>query len=94
MRWGNAKQIAAACSLFILVNSLSGLLGQAFKLQDLDLMSLALPYWLLPIAVLAGGQIGSWLAGYHIKPRLIRIMTAILILYVSVQLLYRWSTLI
>lgn len=94
MRWGNAKQIAAACSLFILVNSLSGLLGQAFKLQDLDLMSLALPYWLLPIVVLAGGQIGSWLAGHHIKPRLIRIMTAILILYVSVQLLYRWSTLI
>lgn len=94
LRWGSAKQIAAACSLFILVNSLSGLLGQAIKLQDLAQLSLALPYWPLPIAVLAGGQIGSWLIGYHIEPKVIRIMTAALILYVAAQLLYRWSTMI
>ena len=94
LRWGSAKQIAAACSLFILVNSLSGLLGQAIKLQDLALISLALPYWPLPLAVLIGGQIGSWLASYHIKPDIIRIMTAILILYVSAQLLMRWSAMI
>ena len=33
MKWGGARQIAAACSLFILVNSLSGLVGQVMKLQ-------------------------------------------------------------
>ncbi|MDP1553877.1 MAG: sulfite exporter TauE/SafE family protein [Hyphomonas sp.] len=94
LRWGTAKQIAAASSLFILVNSVSGLVGQALKLQDLAILSLTLPYWPLPIAVLVGGQVGSWLAGYHIKPNIIRVMTAILILYVAFQLLYRWSTMI
>ncbi len=94
LRWGTARQIAAASSLFILVNSLSGLAGQVLKLQDLALLSLAAPYWPLPIAVLAGGQIGSWIAGYRLKPDMIRIMTAILILYVAVQLLYRWSRMI
>ena len=37
---------------------------------------------------------GSWLAGYHIKPDIIRILTAILILYVSAQLLLRWGAMI
>lgn len=94
MRWGSPKQIAAACSLFILVNSISGLAGQLLKLQDLSLLSLTLPYWPLPIAVLAGGQIGSWLAGYRLQPNLIRVMTSVLILYVAVQLLLNWTGMI
>lgn len=90
MRWGSPRQIAAASSLFILVNSLSGLAGQMMKLQDMALLSLAAPYWPLPIAVLIGGQAGSWLAGHKLDPDLIRRLTALLILYVAVRLIWRW----
>jgi len=90
MRWGRPRQIAAASSLFILVNSLSGLTGQLMKLQDMALLALAAPYWPLPIAVLIGGQAGSWLAGYKLDPALIRRLTALLILYVAARLLWRW----
>ena len=94
MRWGAPRQIAAASSLFILVNSLSGLAGQLMKLQDLSILSLAAPYWPLPIAVLIGGQAGSWLAGYKFDPALIRRLTALLILYVAARLIWRWSAMI
>ena len=90
MQWGRPHQIAAACSLFILVNSISGLSGQLTKLQDLSLLSLAAPYWPLPLTVLLGGQIGSWLASYKFSPSVIRKMTAILILYVAIRLIVRW----
>ncbi len=94
LHWGTPRQIAAACSLFILVNSPSGLAGQLTKLQDMAILSLAVPYWPLPIAVLVGGQIGSWLAGYKLNPQLIRRLTAILILYVAARLIYRWTGMI
>jgi len=90
MRWGAPRKIAAASSLFILVNSLSGLAGQISKLQDTALLSLTAPYWPLPVAVLIGGQIGSWLAGHKLDPSLIRRLTAVLILYVAARLLHRW----
>jgi len=91
MRWGCPRQIAAACSLFILANSLSGLTGQIWKLQDLELLSLATPYWPLLPAVLIGGQIGSWLATKGLQPLIIKRLTAGLILYVAARLLYRWA---
>lgn len=90
MKWGRPQQIAAACSLFILANSLSGLTGQVIKLQDMALLELALPYWPLLVAVFAGGQVGSWAASRHMKPVWISQLTAILILYVAARLLYRW----
>ncbi len=91
MKWGHGRQIAAACSLFILANSLSGLTGQVMKLQDMALLELALPYWPLLVAVFVGGQIGSWAASQHLKPVWIGKLTALLILYVAARLLYRWS---
>jgi uncharacterized membrane protein YfcA len=94
MRWGTPRQIAAASSLFILVNSFSGLAGQLMKLQDMALLAGAAPYWSLPIAVFIGGQAGSWLASYKLKPDLIRRLTALLILYVAARLLWRWTGMI
>lgn len=90
LRWGSAKQIAAACSLFILLNSLSGLAGQLTKLADLSLLETAYPYWMLLIAVFSGGQIGSWLGAGKLSPKWMRLMTGLLILYVAVRLLLRW----
>ena len=93
LKWGPPRQIAAACSLFILANSLSGLTGQIMKLQDADILSLALPYWPLFPAVLVGGQIGSWLAAQGLRANWIKRLTAILILYVACRLLLRWASL-
>jgi len=87
MRWGTPRQIAAASSLFILVNSISGLAGQMAKLQDLALLSLTAPYWPLPVAVLVGGQIGSWFAVKKFSPELVRFATAGLVIYVGVRLI-------
>lgn len=83
MRWVNIKEAAAAASLFILVNSLAGLMGHLQKgMVD---ASLFLP---LGVAVLAGGQIGSRLGAYHVpKIRLQQILGGF-ILCVSLRLMW------
>ena len=87
MKWGTPRQIAAASSLFILANSISGLAGQVTKLQDTDVLHLALPYWPLFPLVIVGGQIGSWLASRKLEPAIVKRLTAILLLYVAARLL-------
>ncbi|NOX95855.1 MAG: sulfite exporter TauE/SafE family protein [Alphaproteobacteria bacterium] len=94
LHWGRAKEIAGACSLFILVNSLSGLTGQFMKLQSIDAIGMIQEYWLLFPAVLVGGQIGSRLSTTRLSPKTIKRLTAVLILYVSVRLLLRWLGLV
>lgn len=90
MGWGTPREIAGAASLFILVNSLSGLTGQLTKLSELALLELAQPYWPLLPAVLIGGQIGTWLGARGLAPPRIRQLTALLILYVAARLLWRF----
>lgn len=90
MRWGNAKQIAGACAFFILVNSLAGLTGQTLKIESAPVFSALSPYWILLPAVLIGGQIGSWLGSSRINVEAIKNLTALLILYVAVRLLWRF----
>jgi len=92
--WGTARQIAAACSLFILLNSIAGLAGQTTKLGDTALLTQVLPFWSLLVAVLIGGQIGSWLGAGKLQAVWMKRMTAILILYVAARLLWRWSHMI
>lgn len=89
-RWGPAKKIAATCSVFIFVNSISGLAGQVMKMDDMQILMNTAPYWALFPAVLAGGQIGSYMGAVRLNPEILRILTAVLILYVSGQLLLRW----
>ncbi|MBK7362557.1 MAG: sulfite exporter TauE/SafE family protein [Micavibrio sp.] len=90
LRWDNAKKIAAMCSVFILVNSIAGLAGQAMKLSDTQLLADITPYWILFPAVLIGGQIGSYMGVVRLNPDMLRVLTALLILYVSGRLLLRW----
>lgn len=91
LRWSDPKNIAGTCSIFILVNSLSGLVGQSMKLESMGLLiSMVSVYWYLFAAVLAGGQIGSWLGSYRINAGAVKKMTAILILYVSARLIWRF----
>lgn len=90
LRWDTPRKIAAACSLFILVNSIAGLSGQIMKLSNNEILTLAFPYWPLLIAVFLGGQIGSWMGSKHFNPVLLKRLTAGLILYVAARLLIRW----
>ena len=90
MRWDSEKKIAAACSVFILVNSVSGLIGQVMKMGYMDQFYATSMYWLLFPAVLIGGQIGSAMGAKYLNPKILNLMTASLILYVSARLLWRW----
>ncbi len=92
MRWGEAKQIAATASFFILVNSIAGLIGQSIKLDNSGDLGAAFAYWPLALAVFLGGQVGSWLGVNILPPVMVRRATGILILYVAGQLL--WKTFI
>lgn len=89
MRWGGAREIAAAASLFILVNSIAGLGGQLTKLGDAGLAADALGYWPLALAVLVGGQIGTHAGLKLFAPAVVRRMTALLVLYVAVRLIWQ-----
>lgn len=90
MRWDSEKKIAATCSVFILVNSVAGLIGQVMKLSDMEQLGSISMYWLLFPAVLVGGQIGSTMGAKYLNPKILSLMTASLILYVSARLLWRW----
>lgn len=89
LRWGRPREIAAAASLFILVNSVSGLIGQMMKLAAAEETTALLGYWPLLPAVIIGGQIGSHLASGSLPPVFIRRATAVLVLFVAVRLFLR-----
>lgn len=89
-RWGTPRAIAATASLFILINSIAGLAGQTMKLASGGQgLTPLLAYWPLMLAVLIGGQIGSYAAIRILSQTLVRRATGILILYVAGQLLWR-----
>lgn len=86
-RWNRARRIAATASLFILINSLAGLLGQLAK-NGPETFAVALSGALpLLIAVVLGGQLGSVLALRFLPERLIRWLTAALTIYAGGRLL-------
>jgi uncharacterized protein len=86
-KWGNPKRIAATASFFILLNSLAGLGGQVTKTGDLRFhITELLPFYPLILAVLIGGQIGSWISHARLSHRKIEVLTSFLILFVSFRL--------
>jgi uncharacterized membrane protein YfcA len=91
-RWAAAKHIAATASLFILINSITGLAGQLGKLGSTGALPQVAGYWPLALAVVIGGQMGS-IAGIRLlSPTLVRRATGLLILYVAAQLAWRLLT--
>lgn len=83
LRWGNPKQIAGTCTAFILVNSISGLIGQSHKIDSLTSIS---DYSLLFIVVFLGGQIGSRLGSRKFSLVAVKTTTAILVIVASVRI--------
>lgn len=88
IRWDAVKKISALASLFILVNSISGLAGQLSRSASFDWQ------FILPLltAVLIGGQIGSRLGARKFNPVHIKRITAVLILVAGINILKdHWS---
>ncbi|HEX8263603.1 MAG TPA: sulfite exporter TauE/SafE family protein [Allosphingosinicella sp.] len=90
LRWGPPKAIAGTSAVFILANSLSGLAGQLAKGSGAAAADALARHWPLFPAVLAGGLIGATVGSGRLDPKFVRILTALLILYVAARLAVRF----
>ena len=77
------KVIATTASLFILINSISGILGQFTKENTLYELT---NYWTLFLSVLVGGFIGNYLNLKILSNRALTIMTSLLVIFVSIRI--------
>ena len=77
------KYIVTAASLFILINSISGIAGQLTKN---DALIEAMNYWYLLFAVLIGGQIGNFLNLKIFPTRILALITGCLVLFVAIRM--------
>ena len=83
MKAGYPKQIATTASLFILINSISGILGQLTKENVINDI---LNYWPLFIVVLLGGQLGNFLNLRFLSNKILAVMTSLLVIFVAIRL--------
>ena len=83
IRAGRPKHIVTTASLFILINSVSGIIGQLTKNAVLT----EIPnYWYLLVAVLIGGQLGNFLNLKIFPTRILALVTAILVTFVATRM--------
>lgn len=87
LRLAEPRRIAATSSFFIMVNSVAGLVGQTMKHGTVSHLDRLAQYVWLAIAVFVGGQIGSRLSTRALSNRMLRRLTAVLVLYVAGRLL-------
>jgi len=86
IRAGKTKHIATTASLFILINSISGLVGQSTKGFVFNEIY---NYWPLFLLVLIGGQLGNFLNIKILPARVMILLTAGLVIFVSVRMGFR-----
>ena len=83
IRAGRSKHIVTTASLFILINSIFGIIGQLTKNAVLAEIQ---NYWYLLIAVLIGGQIGNFLNLKILPTRFLALVTGVLVLFVALRM--------
>jgi len=81
-RWAKTKTAAAVSALFILVNSISGLLGNVSNTKQIP--ALALP---LAAAVILGGAAGSYMGSRRLSPVLIKRLLACVLTIAGIKLI-------
>ncbi|MFL2927244.1 MAG: sulfite exporter TauE/SafE family protein [Opitutales bacterium] len=86
LRAGKPKHIVTTSSLFILINSLSGIFGQLTKSTVLSEIQ---NYWFLFLAALIGGQIGNFLNLKIFPTRILALVTAALVLFVAIRMAFK-----
>jgi uncharacterized membrane protein YfcA len=80
--WADVKRTAGVSVVFILVNSVAGLLGHIQSLKDIPAQ---IPWW--AGAALVGGWIGSELGSRRLAPMTMRRLLAVVLLIAGVKLL-------
>jgi len=83
MKAGYPKHITSTASLFILINSIFGIIGHLTK--DIVLEEF-FNYWPLFLAVLIGGQIGSYLNIKFLSNKFLALITSFLVIFVAIRM--------
>ena len=83
IRVDSAKNIATVASLFILINSISGLAGQFTKASVINGIYSYLPLFLL---VFLGGQLGNFLNLKIFPTRMLALITSALVIFVAIRI--------
>ena len=82
-RAAKPKHIITTASIFILINSISGIIGQLTKNSVLnDIQN----YWILLLIVLVGGQAGNFLNLKIFPTRILALITSVLVLFVAIRM--------
>ena len=79
------KNIATSASLFILINSISGIFGQ---LSKENILNEVLLYWPLFFAVIIGGFLGNFLNLKIFSSRVLVLTTSVLVIFVAARMGY------
>ncbi len=77
------KNIVTTASLFILINSISGILGQMTKKIVLTEITI---YWSLFLSVLIGGLLGNYLNLKIFNNRVLAVITSLLVVFVAIRM--------
>ena len=80
------KVIATTASLFILVNSISGIIGHLTKETVINEI---VNYWFLFLFVLLGGLIGNYINLKIFSSRMLAILTSLLVIFVAIRMSFR-----
>jgi len=80
------KNIVTTASLFILINSISGILGQLTKETILNEI---ISYWLLFFTVFVGGLFGNYLNLKIFSNRVLALITSLLVIFVSIRMAFK-----
>lgn len=83
LRWGNMKQTAAVSAGFILLNSVSGLIGQVS-----NGISLAPETGFMLLAAFTGGLIGSYMGSSKVSNDVLKYALSFVLIFASIKLLF------
>jgi len=83
MHWARTKTASAVSALFILANSIAGLLGNFASTKQL-------PFFALPFALAAilGGSVGSYLGSRRFSPIFIKRLLAVVLIIAGIKLIF------
>ena len=83
LRAGKPQHIVTTASIFILINSISGIIGQLTKNAVFNEIS---NYWILLLAVIIGGQLGNFLNLKIYSTKILALLTALLVIFVAIRM--------
>ncbi len=81
-RWASAKTASAVSALFILVNSISGLLGNLSATKQLPPFAI-----ILLVAAAIGGSAGSYLGSHRLSHQLVQRLLSIVLIIAGLKLI-------